>query len=527
MPATFAADTPHLHPKPLIMVIDDDAPIRLQLRFTLENAGNEVIEAASGQEALDLFKKNPPDLILLDVVMPEMDGIGTCRALRRLAGGAHTPLVMITSMEDTETITQAFKAGATDFINKPINMLILGYRVDYWLRSGGIVRELKINQQRLYNAQELARLAHWERNLETGEFRLTCHQPEMFGLSLPCDYQTFFTPIVTADRELARTQIEAACAENRPFSLHYRIVLPDGSERIILNQGKVVCEDTAPFRLAVGILQDVTERKLIEETIRQSQEQLQTAHDGLEQQVEQRTRELQETQKQVLHTEKLAAIGKLSASIAHEFNNPLQGIMTILKGVEKRATMEVEDRALLHAALDEGNRIKDLIRCLQDFNRPSSGRKSIMDVHHALESILLLQTSDFDGKGIVVQRDYREGLPKILAVLDQIKQVFLNLLTNAADACPCGGVITVSTWQEEQRVAVAIKDTGKGIKPEDMDHIFRPFFTTKSEVKGTGLGLSVSYGIINGHQGEIRVASTPGAGAIFTVILPIQEPEKI
>ena len=119
--------------------------------------------------------------------------------------------------------------------------------------------------------------------------------------------------------------------------------------------------------------------------------------------------------------------------------------------------------------------------------------------------------------------NYAERLPQILAVPDQIKQVFLNLLTNAADAClQPGGVITISTRQEGERVAVAIKDTGVGIKPEHMELIFQPFYTTKPEVKGTGLGLSVCHGIVQSHHGEIRVESQPGKGSTFTVLLPIK-----
>jgi len=114
-----------------------------------------------------------------------------------------------------------------------------------------------------------------------------------------------------------------------------------------------------------------------------------------------------------------------------------------------------------------------------------------------------------------------------VVVSDQIKQVFLNLLTNAADAChERGGVVTVSTRQENDRVAVTIQDTGVGIKPSEMGHIFRPFFSTKAEVKGTGLGLSVSYGIVKKHHGEILVESQPGEGTTFTVLLPIKSTEE-
>jgi len=271
------------------------------------------------------------------------------------------------------------------------------------------------------------------------------------------------------------------------------------------------------FHKVVGVIRDIS-------TLKQAQLQLESVNEELERRVEQRTLELQETQKQYLHAEKLSAIGKLSASISHEFNNPLQAILSILKGLKKRAILEEEDKALLDAAIGEGDRIKDLIRSLQDFNRPSSGQMSPMDVHKSLDALLLLHKNDFKGKRITVKCDYAQGLPRILAVPDQIKQVLLNLLTNAADACHLpGGVITVSTRLEgADRVAVAIKDTGVGIQPEDMERIFQPFYTTKPAVKGTGLGLSVSYGIVNNHGGEIRVNSRPGEGATFTVVLPIK-----
>jgi PAS domain S-box-containing protein len=263
-----------------------------------------------------------------------------------------------------------------------------------------------------------------------------------------------------------------------------------------------------PISLTISAIKDANEKMVAASLIahdiskRKQAEQLQTLNQELELRVEQRTRELQETQKQYLHAEKLSAIGKLSASIAHEFNNPLQGILTILKGLKKRAILGAEDRVLLDAAIGESDRIKELIRGLQEFNRPSSGRKVPMDVHKALESMLLLHKSDFKGKRITVECHYAERLPPILAVPDQIKQVFLNLLTNAADACRLpGGVITVGTRHEGNRVAITISDTGIGIKPEEMDLIFQPFYTTKPEIKGTGLGLSVSYGIVENHGG--------------------------
>ena len=268
-------------------------------------------------------------------------------------------------------------------------------------------------------------------------------------------------------------------------------------------------------KFIISIIHDITERK-------QFEEQLQTLNNELVQRADKRTRELQETQSHYLHAEKLSTIGKLSASIAHEINNPLQGIMTILKGLEKYAVLDEGDRNMLALAISESERIKNLIQSLHDFNRPSLGKKEVIDVHKSLAPLLLLCKKDFNIKQISVVCNFTEQLPQIVAVEDQIKQVLLNLLTNAAEAChQPGGMITINTWMEEKYVAVAIKDTGTGIAPDKLDQIFQPFYTTKAEVKGTGLGLSISQGIIQKHHGEIRVESKPGEGSTFTVLLPV------
>lgn len=320
-----------------------------------------------------------------------------------------------------------------------------------------------------------------------------------------------------AQADLYRRDDAAVMASCQPKLQYEEMQTRADGSTIWLSTSKVPLLD--PHGEVIGVLgtyEDITQRK-------QQEEQLKAAKEDLERRVEQRTLELQETQKKYLHAEKLSAIGKLSASIAHEFNNPLQGILSILKGLRKRAILEPEDRELLEAAISESDRIKALIRSLQEFNRPSSGRKMAMDVHKSLNAVLLLHKSDFRNKKISLVLKYTEPLPQIFAVPDQIKQVFLNLLTNAADACQGpNGTVTIRTWQENDRVAVAIEDTGIGIQPEEMAYIFQPFYTTKQAVKGTGLGLSVSYGIIKQHQGEIRVESQPGQGTTFIVVLPIK-----
>ncbi len=273
--------------------------------------------------------------------------------------------------------------------------------------------------------------------------------------------------------------------------------------------------DIAGERCIISSFIDITDRKQLEK-------QLRALNEELERSVEKRTLELQESQRQVLHAEKLSAIGRLSASIAHEFNSPLQGVMTILKTFKHTIVLQEQDRVLLELAFSETERMKNLIRNLQDFNRPSSGRKVFMDVHATIDSLLLLSKSELRRKGILTVIRYAERLPQICAIPDQIKQVLINLLQNAADACHGGkGVITIRTYHEDDKVAVAIQDNGIGIAPDNLSRIFQPFYTTKSEVKGTGLGLSICHGIVQNHQGEIRVESESGKGSLFTVLLPI------
>ena len=267
--------------------------------------------------------------------------------------------------------------------------------------------------------------------------------------------------------------------------------------------------------LYLHYLFDITEKE-------KNREALRKANDELEQRVMERTLELQQLHTQLLHSEKLAAIGNLSASIAHEFNNPLQSVMTIVKGIEQYSSLDKKEKNLLTLALQECSRMKNLIADLRDFFQPTSGETVYVDLHTVLDALLLISKKDFTSRKIRIVKKYGDNIPPIMAVADQLKQVFLNLMNNAADACENGGIITISTKKIEEHIAVHIEDNGKGIDSENMAHIFEPFFTTKPELKGTGLGLSVSYGIIKQHGGRIDVKSERGKGSKFSVLLPIE-----
>ncbi|MCA1766496.1 MAG: response regulator receiver protein, partial [Desulfobulbaceae bacterium] len=177
-------------------------------------------------------------------------------------------------------------------------------------------------------------------------------------------------------------------------------------------------------------------------------------------------------------------------------------------------------------ALEECDRIKRLIKDLQDFNRPSSGVVAPLDIHQAIDSVLSLTHKALQNKNIEVAKDYSPNMVEIHGVYDQLKQVILNLINNAVDAIPeSGGWIEISTEVLFDKVIVVeIADSGAGIDSEEAKQIFEPFFSTKEAVKGTGLGLSVCYGIVTRHGGNIFFKSEPENGSIFTVILPIEGP---
>ncbi len=227
---------------------------------------------------------------------------------------------------------------------------------------------------------------------------------------------------------------------------------------------------------------------------------------------------------QLYNAQKMEAIGKLAASIAHEFGNPLLGIRFALRDVQQRLGIDAKDKHLLQLAESECDRMRQLIRDMQQFNRPSTGKKTFFDLHRSLEQIVMLHQNFLTKKKVSVVRQYGRQPLQLYAVEDQIRQVFVNLIINAGDALTAqGGTLTIGTSLEKNSVMVTVADNGPGISPENIPRIFEPFFTTKPTVEGTGLGLPVSYGIVRAHGGTIEVRSVPG-NTVFIVTLPVEAP---
>jgi two-component system NtrC family sensor kinase len=247
----------------------------------------------------------------------------------------------------------------------------------------------------------------------------------------------------------------------------------------------------------------------------------------LEEKVEERTSELKSTQYQLLQSEKLASIGKLSATIAHEINNPLNGILTYAKLIERRlwsdafTTDEIPKlSAYLTVMVREIQRCSSIVRNLLDFARQRKpSLKTDVNINLLLEEAITLMANQLSLQQKELEQ-HMGHLPLIIADPMLLRQVFFNVIMNSCEALREGGKIDVETYflEKEDMVMVRITDNGVGIEPDNLARIFDPFFTTKE--KGTGLGLSVVYGIITSHQGTLNVESTLGQGTAVTIKLP-------
>jgi len=224
-----------------------------------------------------------------------------------------------------------------------------------------------------------------------------------------------------------------------------------------------------------------------------------------------------------LQTEKLSALGRMAAGIAHEINNPLTGILLYSSNLVKKVPQEGPLKEGLEVIIHETIRCRSIIQELLEFSREREPEKTLSNMNNIITKALNILENEFRLKHIQIEKKLSDGLPDIPLDANQMEQVFVNLLLNAVEAIQEGGVITIFSFKnaEQDLLKVEVADTGCGIPPEHLNQIFEPFFSTKQ--KGTGLGLAVSYGIIRNHQGNIQVSSLPGEGARFTIEIPVSQ----
>jgi signal transduction histidine kinase len=298
---------------------------------------------------------------------------------------------------------------------------------------------------------------------------------------------------------------------------------------------KLIGEGQLDHRLAIQTRDEVEELagefNRMAGRIKASQEERARWHRELELKVEERTAELRRSEEmrreayaQMMHAEKLASLGRMAAGVAHEIGNPLSSISAIIQVLERGKVTEEKRSSYLHSLKQLVNRIDRTLRGLLAFSRPTPPKLEALDIHQVIEEAIRITEPDPRFRKIVIDRKPAQVLHDIQGDPDQLVQVFVNLLLNAADAVSENGKITIETGigPGTDEVTIIFSDNGHGIPREALSRIFDPFYTTKGPGKGTGLGLSICRGIIEGLGGQIRVESTEGKGTTFTITLPRQ-----
>jgi signal transduction histidine kinase len=324
--------------------------------------------------------------------------------------------------------------------------------------------------------------------------------------------QSLITPDVQADDRYYK-----AVEQKTGGILRSILGVPLRAREEIIGVVEVLSADAGRF--------DQTDRTLLESVAVSAAIALENAR--LYKDLEERMAELQRTQAQLIGSAKMAAVGELAAGVAHELNNPLTAVLGFAELLLERTPPDDPSRPRLEAIARQAGRVRDIVANLLSFSRQTSFHREKADLNQVLHETLALIRLRLKAGGIVVREHYAADLPPLSLDTGRMKQVFLNLITNALQAMPHGGMLTVISEQPGDQVAVRIADTGDGIAPQHLSCIFDPFFTTKPVGCGSGLGLSVSLGIVEKHHGRIEVESRQGKGSTFTVWLPVENGNSV
>lgn len=506
---------------PSTILIVDDTPNNLNVLFDfLRNSGFKVLVAQSGRSALQKVEYAKPDLILLDILMPDIDGFETCRVLKSQSSTSEIPIIFMTALSETIDKVKGLQLGAVDYITKPFQQEEVLARVQLHLNLRNLTRQ--IQEQNAQLEQQIQERIETENILRQREAQLrliTDSLPVMIAYLDRDHYYRFVNRGYEEwfqasredlqDRHMRDLLGEALYEELRPKlelalsgqTISFEHTLPRMGQLHNLEMTYIPHVDGEEVKGTYVLTQDVTERQLLEKQLRRSQ--------------------------------RMESIGTLASGIAHDLNNVLT---PILVSVQLLAMIYKDEKSQQWLELLETNtkRGADLIRQVMAFVRGIEGKHVLIQPEYLLQEIKQIVEETFP-KFITSSTSVAPDLWVVSGDFTQLHQVLMNLCVNARDAMLDGGLLTLSAenfnvdaafvqTHPEARIGayvlLTITDTGTGISAESLDRIFEPFFTTKEFGKGTGLGLSTVAGIVKSHGGFIIVTSKIDQGTQFQVFLP-------
>lgn len=523
-----------------VLIVDDDRIIREQLGKELRRHFFRVLAAVSGKEAMDLLAKENVDVMLLDVKLPDINGLDIIKRAKEIKPGCE--VVVITGYGTQEIAIQALRMGAIDYIEKPIDadelkaalgraMEKMAQRKELAYKSAILVADDEKNVVKKL-CQILEKEGYQAFGAYSGDEALEVMSKNKIDVviadikmanldgmevlkrakKLYCDIEVI---MVTGygDQELAVSALRAGACDylRKPVNI----------EELLWSVEKSI----ERIKLCRNSLYRNRELKLSSEIVSKINAELETI-------VEDSSRKLSQTQAQLFQTAKLATLGEMSAGLAHEINQPLSGISLVAKNFRKL----IERNELSGSEIESGlgdievsvKRMSKVIQYIRMFARQDTLEFVEVDVNATIESALSLLGEQLRLHEIAVTRELASDLPRIIGEPYQLGQVWINIITNARDALDERGApplekklrIATAYDPKSRAVKVVFADNGVGMSAEQREKIFEPFFTTKEVGKATGLGLSISYGIIESHKGRIEVESRKGKGAALTVALP-------
>jgi two-component system NtrC family sensor kinase len=542
-----------------ILIVDDEIETVDMISFLLESQGYAVTPAYSGAEALEILQqglqepgrdRSPIDLVILDVRIPDVDGYEICQVIKQDHHLKYIPVIMVTGLGSVEDTTRGLTIGADDYVSKPFKAEELVARVKAMLRVRAMEQEL------LQNTHELAALNEINKAITSSLDLDQILSQTMHGIREILHVEA--GSLLLLDEDSGMLEFKKILSGSQERMVGFKLKPGEGIAGHVVQQGEpLLVLDTqndprfcprldeaigfvtrsllcVPLKVKdkiIGVIEvinkldsqfDENDLWLLNYMAGSVAIALENAR--LYTELSDFAQELKKSQAQLVQAEKLAAMGRLAASIAHEINNPLQAIHNCLHLTLKKPLNEKKKTRYLGMAQEEVERLITIVQRMLEFYRPSKEGMAPTDVRTIIENVLALSSKRLQHGKITVTKKLAPDLPVVDAVSDQLKQVFLNLVINAIEAMPQGGELCIETKLSEDgdELSVALTDTGVGLSEKEQENIFEPFFTTKAT--GTGLGLSVSYGIIERHGGRIKVQSEWGKGATFTVYLPLNSP---
>ncbi len=519
---------------PFVFVVDDEPGIALLCKRLLIRAGYKVETETAPRTAINYLKENKIDLLLVDIRMPEVDGFEVIQHAQRLQPDA--AMLIMTGHGTVETAIRALRQGVDGLILKPfgqgselIDAVKLALADSQQKRDAARTQALRplfsVTESLLSETRRdllldliisaicehlhCAHAACYQQNVDNKEFSLLTSR----GAQLS---QNFFELISRVDASAAPLLINANGPGDSTLKAHLAalklgaaIFVPilRPNMRMVLYAARDL--NQPPFR--------ESDLELFQILARQAAAALENARLYAEQL--DYVRKVEESQKALLQAEKMAAAGRLSASIAHEVNNPLQAVQNCLHLAGREDLPAEKRKEYFDLARTELERLILTVRRMLDFYRPSATSLEKVDPAEMLQYTLNLMSKQLSEAHVNVAIDSIGKIPSIQAVSSQMQQVFINLILNAADAMPDGGNLKITTRPVKGGIEVIFQDNGKGIPKEKQANIFEPFFSTKEG--GTGLGLTVSYNIITAHGGTLELLTNRDPGACFRIFLPV------